>query len=220
MHLGVREALIFHVVFFIAASVTLWWIPPATLGCALLWLTIAYHIGLLGWALLRAQTEWLTLWLFLLPLSVAQLLPDWALVAITKTLVFPDHGIARLGGAVPLYLAGMWTMLLFPIVLVAQSTRHPFLIAALLGFVLFAIAEWAARPLQLWYAQNVAMVGGVALYVLVAEVLLVLATLRAYRQHRRDGIAARFFAALGVSVFYAGALFLSLLLIDPVFSGG
>lgn len=220
MHLGVREALAFHALFFIAAGVTLWLTPAGALGWALLWLTIAYHVALPTWALLRAQTEWLALWLFLLPLSVAQLLPDWALVRIAQTLVFPDHGILRVGDAVPLYLAGMWTMLLFPILLIAQSARHPFLAAALLAVILFAAAEWAAQPLRLWHAQNVATVAGVAVYVLVAELLLVLAALRAYRLHRRDAAPTRILAALGVSVFYAGALFLSLLTVDPLFSRG
>lgn len=220
MQLGVREALAFHGLFVALAGTVLWLAPAGLYGWTLLWLTVGYNIALPVWALMRAHVDWLSLWLFLLPLSAAQLLPDWALVAIAQTLVFPDHGITRIGGAVPLYFAGMWTMLLFPIVLLAQASRRPYLSAGVLALLLFGAAEWAAAPLNLWRAQNVGTVAGIAGYALTAELLLVWATVRAYRHHRRDAAPGRVLAALSVSVFYTGALFLALLLVDPLFSRG
>lgn len=220
MQLGVREALAFHGLFVAIAGAALWLAPAGLYGWTLLWLTVAYNLGLPAWALMRGYVDWLSLWLFLLPLSAAQLLPDAALVTIAQTLVFPDHGIARVGGAVPLYFAGMWTMLLFPIVLLAQASRRPYLTAGVLALLLFGAAEWAATPLNLWRAQNVGTVAGIAGYALAAELLLAWATVRTYRHHRRDSAPGRVLAALSVSVFYTGALFLALLLLDPLFSRG
>lgn len=218
MNLGVREALAFHTLFFAVAGIVLWSIPDRAYGASLLALTVGYQLLLPLWALIRGQTDWLSLWAFLLPLSLLQPLPDWALVSIAGTLVFPDHGITRIGGAVPLYFAGMWSMALFPVLLLALATRRPYLTAGALGLVAFTLCEWIARPLELWHAQNAGQIGGVAIYVLVAELLLCWTALAAYRRCRRAGLLTRIGAAAQVSVFYAGALFLSLLLINPLFS--
>lgn len=220
MHTAVREALWFHFAFFLVAAAALYLSGNATYGWTLLWLVVAYNIGLPAWALVRGQTEWLWLWLFLLPLSAAQAVPDWMLVEVTKTLVFPDHGLPRIGGAVPVVFMGMWVIALLPLILVAQSSRRPYLTMAVASFLLFAFWEWAARPMRLWYGQNTWLVQGVAVYTLLPEVLLALATLGAYRSLRGAGPLARIGAALGVSVFYAGALAISLLLTGRLFSPG
>lgn len=46
------------------------------------------------------------------------------------------------------------------------------------------------------------------------------AALAAWRGTRSAGLPSRVLAAIGVSIFYAGALFWCLLLIDPLFSRG
>lgn len=220
MHSGVREALVFHLLFFAAAAAVLWLLKGTALGQGMLWLTVGYHLALPAWALLRGRSEWLWLWLFLLPLSAAQVLPDWALVEITRTLVFPDHGLPRIGGAVPVIFIGLWAMLLFPILLLGQASRHPYWTTAALALIAFTFCEWAARPLQLWHGQNVTLVYGVAVYTLIPEMLLSLCALYAYRSTRSDWLPTRIVAAVGVSVFYAGALVLSLLLSEYLFSIG
>lgn len=220
MHAGLREALALHLLFALVAAGVLWFVPAAGYGRALLWLTVGYNLALPLWGLMRGYAEWLSLWLFLVPLSAAQALPDWALVDIARTLTFPDHGIARIGGAVPIYFMGMWTILLFPLVLFAQASARPHVSAGVLALLLFGACEWAAAPLRLWSAHNAASFAGVAAYVLVAEVLLAWAALRAYRRHRQSAPVPRVLGALQVSVFYTGALFLSLLLVDPLFSRG
>ncbi len=213
MHTGVREALLFHGLFFAVATPVLLLTTGNAYGQAQLWLAIAYNLTLPAWALMRGHTEWLWLWLFLLPLSAAQVVPDWVLVDVTGTLTFPDHGLPRIGGAVPIVFMGLWIMLLFPILLIAQSSRRPYLSALVLGLLLFSLCEWLSRPLQLWQGQNVWLVDGLAVYTLIPEVLLCLATLVAYRHLRSAPLASRVAGALAVSVFYAGALVISLLLI-------
>lgn len=213
MNASVRECLWFHLLFAGAALPVLMLARGQALGQGLMLLALGYNLLLPAVGFVRRHPEWLSLWSFLLPLCAAQLLPDLALARVAGVLVFPDLGQPRAGGEVPLYMAGMWMMSLFPILLLANASRSRYLLTALLGALLFAFWEWAARPLGIWHAQNVAMRQGVAVYVLLPEVLLCLSALWMYRLTRERGILSRLFGALGVPVFYAGALFISLALI-------
>ncbi|PTU31676.1 DUF6989 domain-containing protein [Stenotrophobium rhamnosiphilum] len=212
MKVSIREALWFHVLFFVVSTPVLYFAHGEMLGKGLLALTIGYNVVLPLYALARGHNEWLKLWMFLLPLSCGQVLPDWALVQIAGVLHFPDHGIWRIGGAVPAYFMGLWIMLLFPVTLISDSTRSRYITMGVLSLVLFAFWEWAAQPLQLWQPQNVRTIAGVAIYVLIPEVILGLATLHAYRNTRGSGIIQQVFSALSVNLLYTGALFIGLLL--------
>lgn len=213
LNAAAREGVWFHVIFFALAGPALVLSKGNDLGRALLLLAMGYNVLLPALAFVRRQPEWLSLWFFLLPLSMAQVLPDLALASVAKVLVFPDLGQPRIGGEVPIYFMGMWMMLLFPIVLLANASRNKYTNAAVMAFILFVFWEWAARPLNIWYAQGVKESYGVALYVILPEILLVLGTLFMYRLTGEKGMLARVFGALSVPVFYAGSLFISLALI-------
>ena len=212
MKASIREALWFHLLFFVVSAPVLFLTHGETFGKSLLLLTLGYNIVLPLFALVRGHAEWQKLWLFLLPLSCGQVLPDWALVQIAGVLTFPDHGVWRIGGSVPAYFMGLWMMLLFPVTLFSDNLRSRYFVAAILSLVLFGFWEWAAQPLELWQAQNVRTMAGVAIYVLIPEVFLGLATLYTYRNTRGSGIIQQVFSALSVNLLYTGALFISLLL--------
>lgn len=220
MHRHLREALLFHTAFFVIAAAAIFLTPVRAFGSVLLIAAIIYQLALPAWSLMRGHGDWLALWAFLLPLSLCQPLADWVLVDVAQTLTFPDHGIYRIGGAVPLYFCGLWTMALFPVLLAAQHSRAPWLTAAGTGLLVFAACEWIARPLGLWQARNVATIAGVAVYVLAAEVLLCWAALAAWRSTRASALPTRVLAAVAVSAFYTGALLWALLIVDPLFSRG
>lgn len=213
MNAGLRAALWYHLLVFGITAPLLMYLQGERLGQALLLLTLGYHLGLVAYALLRGHAEWLTLWAFLLPLSLAQVLPDLALARVAGVLSFHDHGQYRIGGAVPVYFAGMWAAILFPLLLLGNATRSRYLNTAALGLLAFALWEWAAPYLQLWAPHNVRLFQGIAVYVLIPEVLLCVAALWMYRETRGRGILAPLVGALCVPVFYAGALFISLTLI-------
>jgi hypothetical protein len=213
MKASVREALWFHLIFFTVSLPVLIFAKGSVLGTGLLVLVIVYNVLLPALSVARGHAEWMRLWLFLLPLSCGQVLPDWALVEIPQVLVFPDLGQYRIGGAVPIYFMGMWIMLLFPILLISSSSRRSrYTIACLLSLTLFTFWEWAARPLNLWYGQHVAMVQGVALYPLIPEMLLGLTALWVYRNTEDDNPIQRVLSAFGVNLLYTGSLFIGLLL--------
>lgn len=219
MKASIREALWFHLLFFIVSAPVLFLVHGAMLGKALVGLTLFYNLALPMMGLMRGHGEWLRLWLFLLPLSCGQVMPDWALAEIAGVLVFPDHGIWRVGGQVPAYFMGLWIMLLFPITLISDSLRSRYLAAASLGLLLFTFWEWAARPLQLWHAQDVWTIAGTAVYPLIPEMLLVIATLAAYRNSREHNIIQQWFSAFGVNLLYTGAVFIGLLLTRRLHQG-
>lgn len=213
MH-AVRDMLGFHALFFLIALPCALLLKGSALGQALLWLAIGYNLALPALGFARGHQNWMRLWGFLLPLSCAQVIPDWALVNVAGTLSFPDHGVPRVGGAVPVYFMGLWIMALFPVLLWSETRRAPYSWAALLSFGVFAVWEWAAVPLQLWEPKGVRTVAGVALYPLPAEVLLTLAALALHRLTLDRGPLARLAAALCVPLFYAGALMFSLLVFE------
>ena len=113
-----RHALVFHALF-AAAVVGVLSAPVATLGARVWALVLGYNLALPLAARLLGHREWLALWLFLVPLSALQILPDWVLSAVLGVLVFPDIGGPRID-TVNASMAGMWTIALFPVVFLGQ----------------------------------------------------------------------------------------------------
>lgn len=212
MNNSVREMLLFHLGFGLLATGIIVATPAAQFGRWVLVLAVAYNLLLPLYAMVRGQHDWIGRWLFLLGVSALQVLPDWVLVSVTQTLHFHDHGIYRIGGAVPLYFMGLWIMILFPVSLIAdQSGGARYLTAAIVGGLVFTAAEWMAAPLQLWSPRNVDTVAGFALYPIPAEMALCVIALWLYRNTLHDGLLSRVWAVSMVPVYYTGALMLSLL---------
>lgn len=203
-----RLLLVLHVAFGVVAGVAYLVEPPAR-G----WLLLAAAAGYVGSLLLVARSsgrrEWVAWWTLLAPLSVLQVLPDWALVEVAGTLVFPDLGGPRVGDAVPLYMAGLWVP---PLLLVLLLARRSALAGAVLAVLVFGVPELLAPALGLWEPRGARQAGSTALYVLPAEAVLGAAVVVAANQARttRD----RLLAAPAVALLYTGALFVSLLLLD------
>lgn len=208
---GVRDALLFHAAFFALAIPVALTQKGTALGISVLLLALLYNIALPLTGLWRGHRDWTRLWAFLLPLSIALPCADWMLAERMGTLIFPDHGVLRLGGAVPVYFMGLWIMLLWQACWFARATRMPYRFAAVFGLAAFLVWEWAARPMALWHAVDVRQVAGFALYPLIPEVLLTLAALWMWQRLGHAPWPQRVAGALSVAVFYAGALSLSLL---------
>jgi hypothetical protein len=207
-----RDALLFHLFFAAAAGGVYFALRVPELGWGILGLVAIYNLLLPLIASRGGHRDWLEIWVFLLPLSVLQVLPDWVLSQQFGVLVFPELGGPRIG-TVPVYMAGMWVIPLFWVLWL--SGRSSFT-AAILALVLFAAAEWAALPLHLWHAQHVAQLFGVAEYVLVPEMLLGWAAAYAFERTREGNPLARLGAAVCVMTFYTGALVLAYFLSEHV----
>lgn len=208
---GVRDAVFFHGAFFAIAIPVALNTQGLQLGIALCLLALGYNIALPLVGQWRGHSEWVRLWKFLVPVSIALPCADWMLVERMGTLYFPDHGIPRLGGAVPLYFMGLWIMLLWQVCWFAMATPRPYPVVALLSLAGFVVWEWAARPMNLWHAQDVLQVQGFALYPLIPEMLLAVGALWLWQTLRHKSIWQQIYGGLSLAVFYAGALSLSLL---------
>ena len=207
-----RDALLFHLLIAAAAAGVFFALRPPEFGWGILGLVAVYNLLLPLIASRSGHRDWLELWIFLLPLSVLQVLPDWVLTQQLGILDFPDLGGPHIG-AVPAYMAGMWVIPLFWILWLAGRST---VTATVLALLVFAGAEWAARPLQLWHAQHVDQFMGVAHYVLLPEALLGWAAAYAFRQSSDGNPFMRLGAAAGVTTFYTGALVLSYFLSEHV----
>lgn len=210
---SLRDALIFHALFFALALPVALTLEGKALGRALVWLAAIYNLALPLAARWRRHHQWYVLWTFLLPLSVTLTLPDWMLVKRMGTLVFPDHGVPKFANVVPVYFAGLWIMLLWPVTLFASAIkgRWSYAFAGAAALVLFVAWEWAAVPLQLWEPRNVRTIAGMAIYPLIPEALLAMAALWMWRITQDLPRWQKLLGALAVMVFYAGALSLALL---------
>ena len=154
--------------------------------------------------------HWFELWAFLLPLSMFQVVPDWVLSQMIGILAFPDLGAPRIG-TVPVYMAGMWVIPLFWVLLIARGSP---VLAGGLALLVFAASEWAAPHFGVWRPLGVRTWQGVAHYVLLPEALLGWAAAWAYREVGSSGVLMRLMGAGAVSIFYTGALIVSYFLMQ------
>ena len=98
-------------------------------------------------------------------ISIFQILPDMFLARVLNIIVFPnDHSSVFIKNIIPIHMCGMWAI--------------PFMIGLILDSgwlisIIIMVSEALSTFLKLWNAINVTTIfGGVALYLLPAELLL------------------------------------------------
>lgn len=152
-------------------------VPIGQLGMRVLLLVVIFNVGVVVVARRTDDRVLWRAWAVLAPMSVLMVLPDWFLSAEVGSLNFPNTG-APYVGTMPLFMAGMWTVALLPVVLigVVVADRRGMIAgtaaAAVSGVALFWAAELAAPLIPLWEPVGVAMVAGIAGYVIVPELVL------------------------------------------------
>lgn len=152
-------------------------VPIGDLGWRVLALVVIFHIGTVVIARRTGDVLLWRAWTVLAPMSVLMVFPDWFLSAELGSLFFPDTGGPFIG-TVPLFMAGMWTIALLPLVLVGalvaqqQGLAWGAGAAGLAGLVMFWGAELCAPAIPLWEPVGVTMFAGVAAYVLLPELVL------------------------------------------------
>ncbi len=179
------DALLFHILFgLLCIAVIL--VPGMKIGVKLFMLVVVYNLALPIVGAIRGHHAWRGIWLFALIMSGFQVFPDWFLSGYLGVLVFPEDGFPKIG-TVSGYMAGLWAIPLFVIVYAGERVRERFspragyVTAALLALAVFGGSEATVWMLPSWYAQNVAMVGHVALYILIPEIILGMACFYCYQ---------------------------------------
>ncbi len=215
-----RDALWFYAAYSLASVVALV-LPAGSLGLRFCVLIAAYNIALPLVGRWRGHDSWIAAWVFLLPLSILQVFPDWFLSAQLGVLVFPNIG-APMIGTVSAFMALMWVIPLFIVVLVAEGIRQRagtgagLAAAGLSALLIFALSEAFSWRLEVWYAQGVQTWHHMALYVLPAEILLGLYTYTGFLLTRGRHIGLKLAAAASVMLLYLGALAFFYLLIETL----
>jgi len=87
----------------------------------------------------------------------------------------------------------------------------------LASFLIFTAAEAAVYPV--WYAQNVFMVGGVALYVVVPEILLGVFAFATYVTAKRQSYWRMLLGSFVAMLQYLGSVSFFYFLIDGILLG-
>jgi hypothetical protein len=184
-------------------------LPPPRLGEAIGAAATLYLGLLVAAAWLRSHHDLVDAWMFLVPLSMFQVLPDWMLVQ-QRLLVFPALGGPMLG-PVPAYMAVLWVAPLLLVIWLAEIARRRaevfgLLSAAVASCAVFAAAEWAGVRYGLWVPRNVSTWHGIAPYVLAAETVLGVAAWVAFTVVQSRPLVLKVAAAAAVSACYAAAL--------------
>merc|ERR1719223_734485 len=163
------------------------------------------------------------IWKFAALLSIWQVTPDWFLAQSLGTLVFPYDGVPKIGGAVSVYMAFMWSIPMTAVISLCPGRGEPsfsqLVTAAVAALLFFAGSEQFCHPLDLWHrTDSVKQVYvHIALYVLPAELVLGPAALYAHRVTESKGLLAQVAASMAVTMMYTGALALSHLFMEQSF---
>ncbi|MCU0278074.1 MAG: hypothetical protein MUF33_01350 [Candidatus Nanopelagicales bacterium] len=200
----------FHVVFALVAVVVLL-VPLADTGVRVLALVVGYNIALPIVARRTGDDDLWVTWAALAPMSVLMVLPDWFLSAVLGSIQFPNTGSPYIG-TMPIFMAGMWTIALLPIMMIgrqveaARSVVSGFVAVSVCGLLLFVAAEWFAPSIPLWEPLDVAQVAGVAVYVLLPELALCIATYALVRGVRNRPKIATIGGIVAIPFMYLGML--------------
>ncbi|NWF97199.1 MAG: hypothetical protein HXY34_13765 [Candidatus Thorarchaeota archaeon] len=219
-----RDVIAVHAFFAaIAASVLL--VPVgAAVGWKMLALVCIYNALIPIVGLIRGHYEWINIWSFVFLLSVLQVFPDWVLSEQLGVLVFPVDGSPMIG-PVPLYMAGLWTIPLFAIIYSGARVEEKYGYLRAQAFVvsisvlIFGIAEETMWMLPSWAAQNVSMIGHVAVYIIIPELVLGSAAFFIYSIIRFGGHWRKVFWAFHIMVLYLGEAVFFYFVIERILLG-
>ena len=220
-----RDIIWFHSGFLLFVVFILGYRFQVETGWRVLGLVVVYNVLAPIAAWWRGHLKWWARWAFLLPLSILLVFPDWFLSSELGVLVFPNTGGPRLG-TVPVAMAGMWLIPLFLVLTVSEGverrrTRSMAVGAAVIvSLLLFVGSEAVLWRVPIWFAENVMMVGHVAIYVIIPEVLLGSFCYLGYVYTGRAGFGTRIGATFVLMLLYLGALSFFYLLIEKIFVGG
>lgn len=220
-----KHAILLHLVFGgITAAFLL-----APVGLAIGWkmflLLIAYNIAVPVLGRRLGHERWVDLWMFVFPLSLLQIFPDWFMSAVLGSLIFPDTGFPYIG-TVGAYMGLMWSIPLFAILFTVWRTRKSmsgagsYVLVVVLTVITFGIAEATLWIIPIWYAApHILAPAYIAVYVIIGEAFLGLAAWYAYLTVADRKLPAKLVAALAVMLIYTGSIAISYLLVERTIRG-
>ena len=229
MHLlkdkSIREFVVIHVIFAFLTALTLLVPFPTPISAKLLIVVIVYN-GLIMLQGLRIGFEdWMRIWIFAFILSLLMVFPDWYLAETLGALQFPVDGFPMIGGAIPIYMAGLWSIPFFIILFIGSQVQErrsimlAYVIVAVLSVLIFGIAELTLVYLPSWTATVIGMTGNLAWYIIIPELFLGLSTFICYNIIKDKKVWMNITAAFIVMIFYIGIASFFYFLIETLLLG-
>ncbi len=207
----IKDFILIHVIFAILAAIALLFpFPGATIDGKMLLLVILYNALIVVEFNLKGYSEWRNIWLFSLTLSLLMVFPDWYLAETLGALVFPPGGLPMIGGAIPLYMAGLWSIPFFIIIFIGKevekrkSVEFTYVIVSLISVLIFILAELTLVALPSWTATVTGMTGNLAWYIIIPEMLLGLSAFICYNAITGRKIWMNLSGAFIVMILYIG----------------
>ncbi|MHA1916190.1 MAG: DUF6989 domain-containing protein [Promethearchaeota archaeon] len=216
-----RDALLVHLVF-VASCILVLIIPfGIAIGIKLFILIAIYNLLIVIVGIWKNYKEWLSIWIFAFIISIFQVFPDWILSAEFNILVFPEDGLFKIG-TVSGYMLGLWAIPLFIILFIGLrvqdriSQKAAYLSVVLLSLLIFGGSEQSMWMLQSWYAQNVIMIGHVAIYIIIPEIMLGLFTYYCYEMIKEKSHLFKIPVGFIIMIIYSGSAIFFYFLIERV----
>ena len=217
-----RDILLVHIGF-ISACLAIILLPIGIeIGVKLFILVILYSALIVIVGLVRKYKEWIYIWAFVFLISLFQIWPDWFLSAELNVLVFPEDGLFKIG-TVSGYMVGLWVIPLFLIIFLGKQLQERFSkeiaysSVILISSLIFVFAEQSMWMLQSWYAQNVIMIGHLALYIIVPEIILGISTYYCYEMIKEKSHLLKIPTAFLIMILYLGSAVFFYFLVERVF---
>jgi hypothetical protein len=222
----IRDFVLIHVIFAVLAAVTLLVpIPTATISGKMLLLVILYNALIVVEFYNKGHGDWKSIWVFTFILSLLMVFPDWYLAETLGALHFPDDGFPMIGGSIPIYMAGLWSIPFFIIVFIGKEvqTRKSLGVAysfvSLISVFIFVMAELTLVNLPSWSATVNGMTGNLAWYIIIPELFLGLTTFICYNLVKDKKIWEKVLGAFTVMILYIGNASFFYFLIETLLLG-
>ena len=208
---SIKDFILIHVIFAVLAAITILFpFPGAQVDGKMLLLVILYNALIIVEFSMKGHEEWKSIWLFSFILSLFMVFPDWYLAETLGALVFPTGGLPMIGGSIPLYMAGLWSIPFFIILFVGKeiqkrkSIEMTYGIVSILGVLIFVLSELTLVDLPSWTATVTGMTGNLAWYIIIPELFLGLSAFICYDFVRDKQIWMKIAGAFSVMILYIG----------------
>ncbi|MHA2353367.1 MAG: DUF6989 domain-containing protein [Candidatus Thorarchaeota archaeon] len=222
----IRDFLFIHVIFAVLAAVTLLVpLPGATVSGRMLVLVIIYNGLIVAEFYAKGYEDWKRIWVFALILSLLMVFPDWYLAETLGALQFPVDGFPMIGGSIPIYMAGLWSIPFFIILFVGEEIQKrkslilAYIVVSFLTVLIFALAEFTLVYLPSWTATVSGMTGNLAWYIIIPELFLGLSAFICYNIVKEAKIWMKFVGAFTVMILYIGNASFFYFLIETLLLG-
>jgi len=207
---SIKDFILIHVIFAVIAALTVLFPFQAPISAKLLLLVIIYNALIIVEFYAKGYEEWKSIWLFAFILSLLMVFPDWYLAETLGALQFPNDGFPMIGGSIPLYMAGLWSIPFFIIVFIGKEIQKrksvgvTYSIVSVLSVLIFVLSELTLVNLPSWTATVTGMTGNLAWYIIIPELFLGLSAFICYDIVREKQIWMKIIGAFTVMILYIG----------------